>query len=117
MRRPGTLLAHSELVTYQQLSSPITLRRSLLTVATAASLAFLGALGAGCLVGADDGDLAPAPEQQAVLDCSGLKSWAVGQTFKKGDVITFANRPFTTLQQIHVDASDWTPVNLPGFWA
>jgi hypothetical protein len=69
------------------------------------------------MVGADDGDLTPAPEADVVFDCTALKSWAVGQTFNKGDVITFDNKAFTTLRQIHVDASNWTPVNLPGFWS
>jgi len=102
-------------VTHQALSSRTTLRRPLFTVAIAASLAFVGALGAGCMIGSDGSDLDVTPEAQ--VNCNGLKSWAVGQTFSKGDVITFDNRAFKTLQQIRVDASDWTPVNLPGFWS
>jgi hypothetical protein len=94
----------------------IILRRSVLAVAAAASVAFLGTLGAGCTDAPDDGD-GDGEFQAAVINCNALKSWAVGQTFNQGDVITFDNRPFTTLQQIRVQASDWTPVNLPGFWS
>jgi len=94
----------------------ITFRRSLVSVAAAASLAFLGVLGAGCMSSSDEGDMTLAPEVQS-FNCNYLKSWAVGQTFNKGDVITFDNKAFTTLRQIQVLASDWTPVNLPGFWS
>jgi hypothetical protein len=102
-------------MTHRPTHSHTTVRRTLLALAAAASLA-LG-LGTGCLdTGEDEGEF------QAAINCNGLSKWEVGKTFKEGDVITFDNfgkdvlRPFRTSRTIRVDAFDWTPTNLPGFW-
>ncbi len=103
-------------MTHRATSSHTTVRRSLTTLAAAASLALLGTLGTGCFdVGAVESD----ELQYATLppvDCSGFKEWAQNTVYPAGTKVTDTGDAFTSLSSHTAFAPNWNPKLVASLW-
>ncbi|HVK76044.1 MAG TPA: carbohydrate-binding protein, partial [Kofleriaceae bacterium] len=94
------------------MTSPTRVRRSLATLAAAASLALFGALGAGCLEQPDPADevgafYAGLPE----VDCGGLQEWAQSTVYPIGAKVTDTGDVFSARYSHTAFAPNWNPKN------
>lgn len=79
------------------------------------ALAFLAALGAGCLGGLgdpDDGSLAGLPE----VDCAGIREWALGTVYPAGVQVTDTGHAFSARVSHTSFAANWNPKQAASLW-
>jgi len=101
-------------MTHRPASSHTTVRRALATVAAAASLALLGALGTACLGELDESEdsLAALPE----VDCTGLKEWAQKTVYPAGIKVTDTGDAFAARSSHTAFGVDWNPKSAGSLW-
>ena len=102
-------------MTNRPTSSHATVRRSLSSLAAAATLALFGALGAGCLelpAGDDEAQLAALPE----VDCKGIKEWAQNTVYPAGTKVTDTGDAFAARSGHTAFGVDWNPKRAGSLW-
>ncbi len=92
-------------------------RASLGTIAAAATLALLGAMG-GCVVGdpGDRGGDEPLYASLPEVDCTGLDGWAQGTTYLIRAAVTDAGDLFEARVTHTAFGPDWNPKNAASLW-
>lgn len=108
-------------MTHRQASSHARVRRSLIPLAAAASLALFGALGSGCTAGEtsepdDDDDIGAFFAAVPEVDCANLKEWALNTVYPAGTRVTDTGNAFQARSSHTALAPNWNPKNAGSLW-